>query len=56
MSRASGAGAWGMASSAGSSRRCTGASGQQALVATVGLALFLQEFLRLTQGNRADTG
>jgi len=26
------------------------ASGQQALVATVGLALFLQEFLRLTQG------
>ena len=28
------------------------ASGQQALVATVGLALFLQEFLRLTQGPR----
>jgi branched-chain amino acid transport system permease protein len=27
------------------------ASGQQALVATVGLALFLQEFLRLTQGS-----
>jgi len=26
------------------------ASGQQALVATVGLSLFLQEFLRLTQG------
>ena len=28
------------------------ASGQQALVATVGLSLFLQEFLRLTQGGR----
>jgi branched-chain amino acid transport system permease protein len=28
------------------------ASGQQALVASVGLALFLQEFLRLTQGPR----
>ena len=28
------------------------ASGQQALVATVGLSLFLQEFLRLTQGAR----
>ena len=28
------------------------ASGQQALVAAIGLALFLQEFLRLTQGNR----
>ena len=31
-------------------RRCSGATGQQALVATVGLALFLGEFLRLTQG------
>jgi branched-chain amino acid transport system permease protein len=30
------------------------ASGQQALVATVGLALFLQEFLRLTQGPRLE--
>ena len=30
------------------------ASGQQALVATVGLALFLQEFLRLTQGSRLE--
>jgi branched-chain amino acid transport system permease protein len=29
------------------------ASGQQALVATVGLAIFLQEFLRLTQGSHA---
>jgi branched-chain amino acid transport system permease protein len=28
------------------------ASGQQALVATVGLSLFLQEFLRITQGGR----
>ena len=32
------------------------ASGQQALVATVGLALFLQEFLRLTQGDRPNLG
>jgi branched-chain amino acid transport system permease protein len=30
------------------------AKGQQALVATVGLALFLQEFLRLIQGDRAS--
>jgi branched-subunit amino acid ABC-type transport system permease component len=30
------------------------AKGQQALVATVGLALFLQEFLRLAQGDRSS--
>ncbi len=46
--------AWGLASA-----RCVfiplrGAKGQQTLVATVGLALFLRELLRLAQGDRSS--
>jgi branched-chain amino acid transport system permease protein len=44
------AGAFGIASGGMVFAPLHRASGQQALVATVGLSLFLQEFLRLTQG------
>lgn len=47
---ASCAGAYGVASAKLVFAPLSRATGQQALVATVGLALFLQEFLRLTQG------
>jgi branched-subunit amino acid ABC-type transport system permease component len=43
---------WGVATSRWVFAPLSGATGQQALVATVGLALFLGEFLRLAQGNR----
>ncbi len=43
---------WGVASSRWVFQPLHRASGQQALIASIGLALFLQEFLRLTQGNR----
>jgi branched-chain amino acid transport system permease protein len=43
---------WGMAASRLVFQPLHRATGQIALVATIGLALFLQEFLRLTQGSR----
>ncbi len=43
---------WGVATSRWVFSPLSGATGQQALVATVGLALFLGELLRLSQGNR----
>ena len=43
---------WGIAASGWVFHPLRGATGQQALVATVGLALALDEFLRLAQGNR----
>ena len=43
---------WGIATSRWVFEPLRGATGQQALVATVGLALAIDEFLRLTQGNR----
>jgi len=45
---------WGMAASRLVFQPLHRASGQIALVATIGLALFLQEFLRLTQGSRLE--
>jgi branched-subunit amino acid ABC-type transport system permease component len=45
---------WGVASSRWVFQPLHRASGQQALIASIGLALFLQEFLRLTQGNRPN--
>jgi len=45
---------WGVASSAWVFQPLHRASGQQALIASIGLALFLQEFLRLTQGDRPN--
>jgi len=49
---AASAAVWGVAASRWLFHPLRGATGQQALVATVGLALALDEFLRLTQGNR----
>jgi branched-chain amino acid transport system permease protein len=46
------AGVWGVAAGRWVFQPLHRATGQIALVATVGLALFLQEFLRLTQGAR----
>ena len=43
---------WGLATSRWVFLPLSRATGQQALVATVGLAVFLDEFLRLSQGNR----
>jgi branched-chain amino acid transport system permease protein len=43
---------WGIAASRWVFHPLRGATGQQALVASVGLAMFIDEFLRLTQGNR----
>ncbi|MGD1015080.1 MAG: branched-chain amino acid ABC transporter permease [Roseiarcus sp.] len=43
---------WGLASSRWVFQPLRRASGQQALIASIGLALFLQEFLRLAQGDR----
>jgi branched-chain amino acid transport system permease protein len=43
---------WGLASSRWVFQPLHRASGQQALIASIGLALFLQEFLRLAQGDR----
>ena len=43
---------WGMAASRWVFQPLHRATGQIVLVATIGLALFLQEFLRLTQGSR----
>ena len=43
---------WGIAASRWLFEPLRGATGQQALVATVGLALAIEEFLRLAQGNR----
>jgi branched-chain amino acid transport system permease protein len=43
---------WGVASSRWVFQPLHRASGQQALIASIGLALFLQEFLRLAQGDR----
>jgi len=43
---------WGLASRRWAFEPLNRASGQQTLIASIGLALFLQEFLRLTQGNR----
>jgi branched-chain amino acid transport system permease protein len=43
---------WGIAASRWVFHPLRGATGQQALVASVGLAMFVDEFLRLTQGNR----
>ena len=48
------AGTWGVAAGRWVFQPLHRASGQIALVATVGLALFLQEFLRLTQGSRLN--
>ena len=48
------AGAYGVASGRMVFAPLHRASGQQALVATVGLSLFLQEFLRLTIGSQFD--
>ncbi len=45
---------WGIASGRWAFLPLRHASGQQALVATVGLALFLQEFLRTSQGARIN--
>ena len=45
---------WGVASSRWVFQPLHRASGQQALIASIGLALFLQEFLRLTQGDRPN--
>lgn len=45
---------WGVASSRWVFQPLHRASGQQALIASIGLALALQEFLRLTQGNRPN--
>ncbi|MGD0640143.1 MAG: branched-chain amino acid ABC transporter permease [Roseiarcus sp.] len=45
---------WGVASSRWVFQPLHRATGQQALIASIGLALFLQEFLRLTQGNRPN--
>jgi branched-chain amino acid transport system permease protein len=45
---------WGVASSRWVFQPLHGASGQQVLIASVGLALAMQEFLRLTQGNRPN--
>jgi branched-chain amino acid transport system permease protein len=42
---------WGIATSRWVFHPLRGATGQQALVASVGLAMFIDEFLRLTQGN-----
>ncbi len=44
---------WGLASSRWVFQPLHRASGQQALIASIGLALFLQEFLRLAQGDRS---
>jgi branched-chain amino acid transport system permease protein len=46
------AASWGIATSRWVFYPLRGATGQQALVASVGLAMFIDEFLRLTQGNR----
>jgi branched-chain amino acid transport system permease protein len=43
---------WGIATSRWVFHPLRGATGQQALVASVGLAMAIDEFLRLTQGNR----
>jgi branched-chain amino acid transport system permease protein len=43
---------WGVASSRWVFQPLHRAGGQQALIASIGLALFLQEFLRLAQGDR----
>ena len=43
---------WGIATSRWIFEPLRAATGQQALVATVGLAMFMNEFLRLSQGNR----
>jgi len=43
---------WGIATSRWVFHPLRGATGQQALVASVGLAMFIDEFLRLAQGNR----
>ena len=48
------AGTWGVATGRWVFQPLHRATGQIALVATVGLALFLQEFLRLTQGSRLN--
>lgn len=48
------AAAWGMASGRWAFMPLRSASGQQTLVATVGLAIFLSELLRLTQGVRPN--
>src|SRR5208283_2104477 len=45
---------WGYASARAVFLPLRRARGQQALVATVGLALFLQELLRLAQGDRTS--
>ncbi len=45
---------WGVASSRWVFQPLHRASGQQALIASIGLALALQEFLRLTQGDRPN--
>jgi branched-chain amino acid transport system permease protein len=45
---------WGAASGRWAFSPLAGASGQQTLVATVGLAIFLSELLRLTQGVRPN--
>jgi branched-chain amino acid transport system permease protein len=45
---------WGAASGRWAFAPLAGASGQQTLVATVGLAIFLSELLRLTQGVRPN--
>ncbi len=48
------AGSWGYASSRWVFLPLRKSSGQIVLVATIGLALFLEEFLRLTQGSRLN--
>jgi branched-chain amino acid transport system permease protein len=48
------AAAWGATSGRWAFAPLAGASGQQTLVATVGLAIFLSELLRLTQGVRPN--
>ncbi len=45
---------WGVASSRWVFQPLHRASGQQALIASIGLALFLQEFFRVTQGDRPN--
>ncbi|MBV8473930.1 MAG: branched-chain amino acid ABC transporter permease [Hyphomicrobiales bacterium] len=45
---------WGVAASRWVFQPLGGASGQQVLIASIGLALALGEFLRLTQGNRPN--
>jgi branched-chain amino acid transport system permease protein len=45
---------WGVASSRWAFQPLHRANGQQVLIASIGLAIALQEFLRLTQGNRPN--